>query len=100
MAHGTTAAVSSVRIEKNKRGYSKLWDYFSYLVYSDKKKVVWNICKVVSLYAGNTTNLATHLERHHSSNFSIYLKDSGKSTNSGDSLNCNPYPGLATVTKN
>ena len=29
------------------------------------------------------TNLATHLKQHHSSKFSIYLKDSGKSTNSG-----------------
>ena len=39
MAHGTTAAVSNVRIEKNKRGYSKLWDYFSFLVDSNKKKL-------------------------------------------------------------
>ena len=82
MAHGTTATVSSVRIEKNKRGYSESWDYFDFLVDSDKK-VACNICKVVSPYAGNTTNLATHLEQHHPSEFSIYLKDSGKSTNSG-----------------
>ena len=83
MAHGTTAAVSSVRIEKNKRGYNKLWDYFVFFVHSDKKKVVCNICKVISPYPGNMTNLETHLERHHLSEFSIYLKDSGKSTNSG-----------------
>ena len=56
--------VTEVRIAANKRVHSKPWNYCGLLVTGsgevDKKKVVCHLCKIVSPYAGNTTNLASH----------------------------------------
>ena len=43
---------------------SLVWKHFS-LVKSDKSKVICLHCKGVLKYAGNTTNMAVHLKRHH-----------------------------------
>ena len=51
----------------------------------DKKKVVCRLHKVVSSYSGNTTNFATHLEHHHSAEYSSFLKESGRTSGSSSS---------------
>lgn len=51
----------------------------------DKKKVVCRLRKVVSSYSGNTTNFATHLEHHHPAEYSSFLKESGRTSDSSSS---------------
>lgn len=43
---------------------SLVWKHFGFLK-SDKSKVICLHCKAVLKYAGNTTNMAVHLKRHH-----------------------------------
>ena len=43
---------------------SLVWKHFGF-VKSDKSKVICLHCKGVLKYAGNTTNMAVHLKRHH-----------------------------------
>lgn len=43
---------------------STVWKQFGFLK-DDKKKVVCRLCKATLTYSGNTTNMTTHLRRHH-----------------------------------
>ena len=62
-----------------------MWRYFGFLGYNSKaitKKVaVCRLCPDKKFqYAGNATDLITHLERHHKTEYSDYLKASEKLT--------------------
>ena len=79
---------TQVKIASNKKAKSKLWKHFGFLVEGsgetetvNKKKVVCRLCNNVSPYAGCTTNLAAHLERHHTAEYQVYLTE----TKSGQS---------------
>ena len=53
----------------------------------DKKKANCRLCKVMwqSLYSGNTTNFAAHLEHHHPAEYPAFLKESGRKTSASAS---------------
>ena len=72
-------------IVANKKAKSEVWRYFGFPgdhseAITKKKVDVCRLCdnKNEFPYAGNTTNLVTHLERHHKSEYSEYLRASGK----------------------
>jgi len=78
---------ASVLIVPNKRAKSQVWRYFGFPGDSSgaiikKKVVVCHLCPDNNEFphAGNTMNLVTHLDRHHKTGYSDYLKASGKST--------------------
>ena len=81
-------------IVPNKRAKSLVWCYMYFGFPGDdsgaitKKKVV--VCRLCAdndefPYAGNTTNVVTHLERHHKTEYSNYLEASGKESSSSTS---------------
>ena len=69
---------------------SHVWTYFGHPVYenkgvrsTDKKKTVCKLCKACFSHTGNTTNMYTHIKRHHPS---YRAKLDGKSGNSASGL--------------
>jgi len=74
--------MASVPIVPNKRAKSQMWRYFGFPGDSSEAKVV--ICRLCLdnkfSYVGNTMNLVTHLDWHQKTEYSDYLKASGKST--------------------
>ena len=69
---------------------SQVWTYFGHPVYenkgvrsTDKKKTVCKLCKACFSHTGNTTNMYTHIKRHHPS---YRAKLDGKPGNSASGL--------------
>ena len=59
-------------IVKNPSGTSKAWDHFGFYKVEGKilkEKAVCKICHQECKYTGGTTNLNTHLQKHHSELF-------------------------------
>ena len=55
---------------KNLKGKSKVWSHFSLKRKKETKEIAENVavcdrCHTLVKYSGGTTNLTTHLERHH-----------------------------------
>ncbi|XP_060079893.1 E3 SUMO-protein ligase ZBED1-like [Ylistrum balloti] len=44
---------------------SEVWKKFGFVQGSDRKQVACRLCFAVLAYSGNTTNMSTHLRRHH-----------------------------------
>ena len=61
-----------VSIEMPARSKSFVWQYFGFPVHekdgvrqTDKSKTICKLCSIKLNYNGNTTNMATHIRRHH-----------------------------------
>lgn len=58
---------------------SNVWHYFGFFKREgelDKTHVICKQCRVAIKYAGNTTNLATHMKRRHGVDTSVALRSS------------------------
>ena len=62
------ASPHNVTLVKNDSGKSPVWQYFGFYKSSgviQREKAVCRLCHGELAYSGNTTNLRTHIERHH-----------------------------------
>ena len=63
------ASNHTVTLVKNDSGKSPVWQYFGFYKSSSgviqREKAVCRLCHSELSYSGNTTNLRTHIERHH-----------------------------------
>ena len=76
--------MASVSIVPSKRAMSQMWCYVLWFSWRQLGSdiVVCRLCPDNEFpYARNTMNLVTHLNRHHKTEYSNYLKAIGKSTN-------------------
>ena len=77
MASDTT----SDRIVRNPTGKSHVWKHFGFFTNEEgillREKAICQLCLSEVLYSKNTTNLRTHLERHHHNEYSLLLKAEG-----------------------
>ena len=86
------AQVSDPTVVKNQAARSKVWKYFGFPQDSsgavDKSRVICTLCDAKDGFRynrnRNTTNLVSHLERHHKAEYAEYIKCSGKDTGTGD----------------
>ena len=62
-------------------GKSHVWKHFGFFTNEEeilvREKAVCRLCLAEVLYSKNTTNLRTHLERHHQNEYSLLLKEEG-----------------------
>ena len=72
---------SDKRILQNSVAKSHVWKYFGFFSGEGgtpvKDKTVCRLCLSEVSYCKNTTNLRTHLERHHRSEYTLLLKAEG-----------------------
>ena len=67
--HIKMASNSTITLVKNDSGKSPVWQYFGFYKSPSgviqREKAICRLCHGELPYSGNTTNLRTHIERHH-----------------------------------